>query len=98
MGVYGEQQMRKEGAKRRVDASQLGGVCNKDRGKDRERKREEEGGREVEGRRACFFFGHQQQLLPTSLSSQRSSGFHEQSAHVSTAPRPSLGAVCSCSR
>ena len=84
---------------RRVDASQLAGGCNKDQGRGRERRREGEVGREVEGRRACFFFGHrQQQLLPTSLSSQRSTGFHELSAHASTAPRQSLEAVCSCSR
>ena len=90
--------MRREGGKRRGDASQLAEGCNKGRGKGRARRREGEGGREVEGRRACFFFGHQQQLLPTSLSSQRSSGFHEQSGRVSTAPRQSLEAVCSCSR
>ena len=84
---------------RRVDASQLAGGCNKDPGRGRERRREGEVGREVEGRRACFFFGlRQQQLLPTSLSSQRSTGFHELSAHASTAPRQSLEAVCSCSR
>ena len=84
---------------RRVYASQLAGGCNKDQGRGRGRRREGEAGREVEGRRACFFFGlRQQQLLPTSLSSQRSTGFHELSAHASTAPRQSLEAVCSCSR
>ena len=91
--------MLREGGKRRDDAFQPGGGCNKDPGKGRERRREGEVGREVGGRRACFFFGHrQQQLLPTSLSSQRSSGFHERSARASTAPRQSLEAVGSCSR
>ena len=94
--------MRREGGKRRGDASQLAGGCNKDPGKGRERRKEGEVGRGVGGRRAwrCFFSGRsqQQQLLPTSLSSQRSSGFHELSAHASKAPRQSLEAVCSCSR
>lgn len=92
--------MLREGGKRRDDAFQLGGGCNKDPGKGRERRREGEVGRGVEGRRACcFFFGHQQQLLlPTSLNSQRSTEFHELSARASTAPRRSLEAVCSCSR
>ena len=79
----------------RGDASQLEGVCNMDPGRGRERRREEGVGREVEGRRA--FFGHRQ-LLPASPSSQRSSGFHAQSAHASATPRQSLGAACSCSR
>ena len=77
----------------RGDASQLEGVCNMDPGRGRERRREGEVGREVEGRRAFF-----RQLLPASPSSQRSSGFHAQSAHASATPRQSLGAACSCSR